>query len=215
MDIRTFNHAESWDHSSEVLSFKTKLTGVPQQEITDVGSFTTDPGDRLLILFDVNNTTSGYKLSSDMSSAGTLPTPGVMQCHTSAHVFQLGDDTNNVKITYNMGSEFKSTAIWIDRATQANSRIALSVLNSNPVAFAGINFNATVTSAGTDASLGQQVFNMKLRGATEHGPVIVLKWAAGEVVPDAAEIDIMLEWLWYRWSTASHHVLYPPMRIYS
>jgi len=214
VNFKTFSQWEDWDHPNEVLSSKDQTQGHSLSDVTNVGDFTTNVGDRLLIIFGAQDTQSGYKLSSDMSSSSSLPVFATMQCHASAHLFQLGDVTNNIRLAYSMGGEIRCAALWIDRATPANSRIALSVANSDPIEFAGINFITAVSSAGSDAGIGEQTFNMKFRGFASRGPVRIIRWAACEPVPPAAEIDIMLEWLWYRWATAEHRILYPPLRVY-
>lgn len=211
----SLNHVVDWDHPREVVSYKnTVIKSVDDaNDLTSVGSFTTDVGDRLLIIFALDAEKSGWKLSSDMSSASTIPAAATMQCHVSAHWVQLGDDTNNLKIAYSVGFESKALAVWIDRATPANSRISLSTVDSDPLTLAEVTGD-TLTTVGTDAGIGTQTFNMQLRGGTNRGPVRILKWAAGETVPSAAEIAAMLEWNWYRWSLFDHRIIYPPLKGY-
>jgi hypothetical protein len=212
MLLKTYRMEDDWVASNQAINVTTQYIAATQNEVSAVGSVTTNIGDRFLLAYKMSDTTSGYKLSSDMASANAFPVAETNQLHVSAHVFQFGNNVNGISsAALNQGTGNVSI-VWIDRSDVNNCKYAGTSF-SDPNAFGGILDSAgDFTLAGTDAGIGEQLFDLKLRGGFNRNPVKILIFPAGSPVPDSQFLRTCMEWMWYEWAVKNNHILYPPLR---
>ncbi len=217
---------DDWLHPDEVITYqRSKALATPVIQTAeyraalsniigvDVGNFTCNSGDKLLVAFSAIEFTSGGKLSHVDDATGVFGADNaVNQLHLSLHQLRLGNGANKIEINYNSGFEHRCQLAFIDRETPANSRHCTSfqdvVAPFDGSVFGGI--SSIVATAGNDADIGSFDTSLTLKNMAEIGSVRIIRWT-GNNSPPLSIIEPCLEWMWHEAAVKNNPILYPPL----
>ena len=163
-------------------------------------SFTVNQGDHVLIFMAGIPSQSGWKLTSDLSSANTYPSGNNKQLHCSAHVGLLGDPSGeNMTVAYSMGFEHRASIFYFDRENK-RIRTALSIADLNSPYLCEFDSIVSTETTHDDVLMGDVVINdLAMSNFSERGDVFIMKWSAGNA-PPIETIEAYMRSLWGEWA---------------